>query len=426
MSPGAERASWLLDRHRPAEAEAAALAALATDPEDGNALFFRTRALRLLGRIDEAFDAAHALLAQRPDSPWAHIALGECHASAGGWVEAEACAREAVRLDPAEPDFRALLAGRLSEIGQHQEALGVVEEGLRLDPVHLKLKLARSLVLTRQQHPEASASTLDALRLDPTNFHAQALRAAALHQAGDHEGALEVFRDVLRQDPTDPDVLNDARVAVAALYPGLQTRVAPSPWTTALSRGLWVAVGLSALLALWAAGRADSTVLGNGSALALTGFLIVGTVGAHVLDPGFYAGTYLFQPPPERRRNWGRILVRLLGAPILVPLVVVLALPLAGMLIYAFALSPSVVIRLGIIVLLAVGALFAVATLVVRALWFRASAVDELGLVALPFLAGFALVSDRPTPIWAAVALAAALTARGLLAVFRRPEPLAS
>ncbi len=78
--------------------------------------------IRLQGYNGSAETDLKNRIATSPDSAYLHFMLGNLHARRGRWDDAELAYFEAVRLDPANPEFAFNLAVSLERIGQGDAA----------------------------------------------------------------------------------------------------------------------------------------------------------------------------------------------------------------------------------------------------------------------------------------------------------------
>lgn len=155
-----------LGRHdEAAQAELASISASAADPEvrsAGNAL--------LMGDLPAAEQLLRAVLRRRPNDASATRMLGEVAAETGAFRDAESLFRHTLELTPA------------------------------LDYARLNL----ATVLSRQSR---SAEALEALEGMGTEFasypETKALKAAALGQLGEYQRAIELYRELVAEDPAD-------------------------------------------------------------------------------------------------------------------------------------------------------------------------------------------------------------------------------
>ncbi|GAA1921188.1 tetratricopeptide repeat protein [Nocardioides hwasunensis] len=131
-----ERASALLELGRPADAEHAALEALAADPTSAPAFVVLTRALDGQRRFDEAVGAGRSAVAADPDLADAYVALAWALVGDGRADDAVAVAGSAVALEPHEPACHHALGWALlsSSPPRHQEAHDAAARAIELEP----------------------------------------------------------------------------------------------------------------------------------------------------------------------------------------------------------------------------------------------------------------------------------------------------
>jgi tetratricopeptide (TPR) repeat protein len=119
-----------------------------------------------------------------------------------GIKKARNAAEEAIRLDPYEPDYYALLSGILIDSFRANEALTMTTRGLDIDPEHIGCANIRGMALIRlERYEEASAAIEIALGSDPELAVTQANYGWLLLYRGDYKGANEHFHEALRLDP---------------------------------------------------------------------------------------------------------------------------------------------------------------------------------------------------------------------------------
>ncbi len=119
---------------------------------------------------------------------------------AGG--EAVACAREAVRLAPYDPNGHLALAQALPLIGEIHEADRAVQESLRIAPNSAATWTTASfVVLGAKNGSAAAAASRRALELDPENYSALNNLGVALRAGGHGRKGTRVLADAARASP---------------------------------------------------------------------------------------------------------------------------------------------------------------------------------------------------------------------------------
>ncbi|MCM2372624.1 tetratricopeptide repeat protein [Aporhodopirellula aestuarii] len=148
----------------------------------------------------EAEQAIH----QAPDMGFSHYALAVIMQKRKRLPEALNAAKEAIRLDTAEPQYYALAASIHAQQQQWQNALETSTEGLAIDPDSEGCSTIRSLALERLGRPDdALAQANAAVARNPDSAESHAMRGWAQLHSGDHLAAQDSFREALRLDPTD-------------------------------------------------------------------------------------------------------------------------------------------------------------------------------------------------------------------------------
>ncbi len=191
----------LLQRHQHQLAERELRQELAADPDNPRAHAFLALCLAERESYADATEEAQAAIHLAPDMAFAHYALARILHERNRWEQAEPAIREAIRLDPEDPDYYALWSAiRLSE-GELNTALHAAEQGLRLDPEHVGCNNLRAMVLVKLgRKQEAGATIAIALARDPEHALSHANQGWTLLHRGQHQNALEHFREALRLD----------------------------------------------------------------------------------------------------------------------------------------------------------------------------------------------------------------------------------
>lgn len=198
----AQRALLLLHHHRPGDAEKELRAHLAQHPADVDALFLLSVALTQQDKDKEAVEVAEETVALAPDRAASHYHVAKARFNKGDLDEALEAAEEAIRLDPEDADHFGMLSIIRNHKGEHVGALKAAEQGLALDPEHLTCLNVRSIELnTSKRFEEADSSINKALELDPENPYTHSNTGWAVLRRGDHQRAMEHFREALRREP---------------------------------------------------------------------------------------------------------------------------------------------------------------------------------------------------------------------------------
>ncbi len=210
----------------------------------------RGTALGLLSPA-EIVEANRRLVAASPESARFHARLGAALLDAGKLDEADASLREALRLQPDNPDAGLNLARvelrqghparardllmvvlarqpdradahlsmgqAMAALDQRDLALGHFQEAIRLDPGLVAAHRGLGRALRDSGKKDAALVPLGrAAELAPRVAAVQFDYAAGLAEAGRHAESIPVFRAALELAPDDPDIRNDLGAALQA------------------------------------------------------------------------------------------------------------------------------------------------------------------------------------------------------------------
>lgn len=167
---------------------------------------------------DAAAVEAERALALDSGSAVAHCAVGAIALHRDFDPQAAIAAhRRALALDPSFTPARQYLAEALTIAGRHDEALTVIDEALRAEPLSAVLHGVRGLVLLRAERPLAALAAFDqVLVLEPKFVWVHHNRAMALARLGRPREAAEAFLLEARLTGTTPEALADLRSAIDA------------------------------------------------------------------------------------------------------------------------------------------------------------------------------------------------------------------
>ncbi|MFG3093091.1 tetratricopeptide repeat protein [Streptomyces antibioticus] len=187
-------------RHEPAIRDFSA--ALALEPQNGDALVGRALTHEQRGNLEDALADLDEAIRIRPDGAWNHVYRGHVRLAAGRHAEALADFDRAVELDPEQDWALASRAGLHRTRGRLQEALADLDRALRIDPEYMWAYAERSRCLWRlQRWDEAVRDMTRAADLDSASEWHRASLAELLLFLGRHA---EAFREA-DQALADPD-----------------------------------------------------------------------------------------------------------------------------------------------------------------------------------------------------------------------------
>lgn len=192
----------LLKRRRFEEAIAAFQVIIARRPNDAHARAQVAVCLFNLGKKKEAGREISRALAANPNYAHAHWVDSLIKTLTTGTRAAELAAREAVRLEPDQPQYLATLARTLTKRRCYEEASAILDRALQINPEHIRsLQAKEHLLRYTGNTSEAEALSRFSLALDPENTIGYYERTYVLLDLGDREGALKSAREMLRLHP---------------------------------------------------------------------------------------------------------------------------------------------------------------------------------------------------------------------------------
>jgi tetratricopeptide (TPR) repeat protein len=202
-NPHLERARMLLDQSRHQLAEQELWQALARQPDNPQAHAMLALCLAERDAFADATREAQQAIHLAPDDPFPHYVLSHVMSERNRYAEAEKAIEEAIRLDPYEASFFSQLAQIHFARRQWQDALDAAEQGLRIDPEEGGCTNLRAMALVKLgRKTEASDTIQIALARRPEDALTHANQGWTLIERGQHEKAMEHFREALRIDPT--------------------------------------------------------------------------------------------------------------------------------------------------------------------------------------------------------------------------------
>jgi adenylate cyclase len=153
--------------------------------------------------LDRAFEVAQQMVALEAASPWTHRVLSEAYLWKKQYEHASAEAEQFLNLNPSDGRMYTDLASILSFLGRPEEALGVIEKALRLNPrLPRRNLLALGQVYYLSGRSEEAISTLKkSLNSSPADLNAHLHLAAVYSELGRAAEAQTEAAAVLRINP---------------------------------------------------------------------------------------------------------------------------------------------------------------------------------------------------------------------------------
>jgi predicted TPR repeat methyltransferase len=153
-----------------------------------------------------ARDAAEAVILD-PADPQAKAILGAALLDIGRTADAVACLAEAVGGAPRDLDYREALASALEKCGDADAALLVLTDGIALAPASVVMRNAAILLCVRRRDFSQAIRLAENARTqgiaDACTF---GLKGHALSSLGKHDEAALAYQDALKLGPEDPYV----------------------------------------------------------------------------------------------------------------------------------------------------------------------------------------------------------------------------
>jgi tetratricopeptide (TPR) repeat protein len=225
-----QRGMLLYDQKRYAMAADEFRKELAQFPSSANAIAMLALSLTYDRKQTEGIEIAKSAVAASPQNAFTHYALACAIVGPGlrfGGLKsfrlfgasarifayrrrlrkAKAPAMEALRLQPRNPDFLALMSGIELDLKHPREALQWANQGLAVMATHVRCNSLRGRALARLgRHYEAREAAKTALSLAPENAATHASSGWTHLQTGDAQTAVQHFSESVRLNPTDPNV----------------------------------------------------------------------------------------------------------------------------------------------------------------------------------------------------------------------------
>ena len=196
------------------QAEALYRQVLATNPRHADSLHLLGVIARQLGRPALAIEYIDKAIEIEPRAAAYHTSRGNVLKDVGGTSDAEACYRQALRLQSDSPDALANLGGLLVELGRFPEAEPLCRRALQIRPDYIAYTNLGLALAGLDRGEEAVACHREAVGLRPDAAAAHNNLGRALDQMGRPGDAEASFREALRLRPDFADAQNN----LGALY----------------------------------------------------------------------------------------------------------------------------------------------------------------------------------------------------------------
>jgi serine/threonine-protein kinase len=189
----------------------------------GLSLGLRGQILFAQGKSDESAAVYRQSLAHRRNNPastaMTYMHFADALRSQQNLKDAVAARREAIRLDPGDPEFHTLLGNDLRDLGRPKDAIAEYRKALRIAPTYAAPLNCLAMILQEQgQKVEAETTYRIAIQLKPesADYHFNlGLLLVEMNRPGE---AIKAFQESLRLDPKLAGIHVD--LAIAQLHAG--------------------------------------------------------------------------------------------------------------------------------------------------------------------------------------------------------------
>ena len=166
------------------------------------------RALVILGEYGDALPFIQDYIARRPSDGDGYTLRGTVYRGLDEYANAETDLRHAVRVKPADYDARYNLGFVLAKLNRPQESLPHLEKARQLRPKSAEARFQLASVLRALKLDDRAREELNAVKQQKQQSvkedvaGTKANQANAYLQAGETGKAIELYREVLREEPT--------------------------------------------------------------------------------------------------------------------------------------------------------------------------------------------------------------------------------
>lgn len=191
--------------------------ALAQDPEDPHLLAALASCQNQMGNRKAALDNARKAMGFSGDDNYARGVVCEILLDMDKPKEAEKLAAEGIAMDPEDDRLLSLRGIALFNMRRYKESLATAQTALALDPENESALWLQTQCLSILRKASASDASLEHLSHNPEGVALQS-HAFMLLRRGKTKEAYEMFREALRNDPTDESAMAGLKEAVRGRF----------------------------------------------------------------------------------------------------------------------------------------------------------------------------------------------------------------
>jgi tetratricopeptide (TPR) repeat protein len=180
--------------------------ALASNPNDIDALAGRAEAYFWLNDFPQAIQDFDAVLERNPNNPTFFLHRGYAHGEQKEHDKAIADYTEAIRLDPQYAYAYNNRGYSYNSLGEYDQAIPDLNEAIRLDPQYALAYVNRAdSYINLGEYDQAIADCNTAILLDSREARAYINRGFIYNALGEDDRAIADYTEAIRLNPEDPD-----------------------------------------------------------------------------------------------------------------------------------------------------------------------------------------------------------------------------
>lgn len=193
------------------KAETALLKAKELSPKDPDILYDLSSVQTKLGELGSALENIEKVEKTSPDDPQIRILKGEILVEMGQIEDAIEYIEDAVALAPKDVDILRAASKLLFQVNKYEKALDQLEKAKSLQPENVDLQKQFVKALKGQGNLEKALKEINSIlnKKDLTQLQAldiKMLKGNILDELGNVDKALNIFEDIQKIKPEDPDI----------------------------------------------------------------------------------------------------------------------------------------------------------------------------------------------------------------------------